>query len=250
MVEPKSLRGAGARSLALLKLVAEFGADFSLSEIAARAGLPASSVHRLLRSLIDAGLVERAQGQAYRPAAEFFNIARLLLKKADRSRAVRPLLQELWDQWHETSAFCLYQPHSARALVVDTIQTPHPLRYVLDPHTEISLVWGSLGRAILAFLPEEERDAAIEASPRTGPLSGTRLPARRTLAAELAEVKQRGVALYQNVALDLAGIAAPVYQADGTLVGSIGLIMPNSRFSTRSSAAMVRSVKSAAARFT
>jgi DNA-binding IclR family transcriptional regulator len=250
MVEPKSLRGSGARSMALLKLVAEFGGEFSLSDIAARAGLPVSSVHRLMRSLIEADLVERARAQAYRPGAEFFSIARLLLKKADKSHVARPLLQELWDQWHETSAFCLYQPHSARALVVDTIQTPHPLRYVLEPHTEISLVWGSLGRAILAFMPPQERDAAIDTSPRTGPLSGARLPAKRVLTAELAEVKERGVAIYQNVALDLAGIAAPVRQSDGTLVGSIGIIMPNSRFRARSATAMVRSVQSATRRFT
>lgn len=248
MAEPKSLRGAGARSLALLKLVAEFGGEFSLSDIATRAGLPVSSAHRLLRSLIDAELVERASKQAYRPGAEFFSIARLLLKKADRSLAARPLLRELWEQWHETCAFCLYQPHTARALVVDTLQTPHALRYVVEPQTEISLVWGSLGRAILAFLPPDEQEAAVRASPRTGPLSGARLPSKRTLAAELAEVRRRGVAIYQNVALDMAGIAAPVKLDDGTVIGSLGILMPNSRFGARSTSAMVRSVKVAAQR--
>ena len=43
---------------------------------------------------------------------------------------------------------------------------------------------------------------------------------------------------------------ASVRHADGTLFGSIGVIMPNSRFSARSAAAMVRSVKAAAALFT
>jgi DNA-binding IclR family transcriptional regulator len=249
MAKSKPLRGAGARSLALLKLVAEFGGDFSLSDIAARAGLPVSSAHRLLRSLMNADLVERAHGQAYRPGAEFLSIARLLLEKADKGRAARPLLLQLWEQWHETSAFCLYQPHSGRALVVDTVQTPHPLRYVLEPQTEISLVWGSLGRAILAFIPPKERDAAIEAAPRTGPLSGKRMPAKRQLAAELAEVRRRGAALYQNDALDMAGIAAPVHHADGALFGSIGIVMPHSRFRSRSASVMVQSVKSAAQRF-
>lgn len=249
MAEPKSLRGAGARSLALLKLVAEFGADFSLSDIATRAGLPVSSAHRLLQSLIEADLVERASGQAYRPGAEFFAIARLLLKKADRSLAVRPLLQELWEQWHETCAFCLYQPHSASALVIDTIQTPHALRYVMEPQTEISLVWGSLGRAILAYLPAAEREAAIRAAPQTGPLSGKQMPSKRTLAAELAEVQRRGAAIYKNVALDLAGVAAPILKADGSVGGSVGVLMPNSRFGKQTATAMVESVKSAAQRF-
>ena len=248
MAEPKTLRGAGARSLALLKLVAEFGGEFSLSDIATRAGLPVSSAHRLLRSLIDAELVERASKQAYRPGVEFFAIARLLLKKADRSLSARPLLRELWEEWHETCAFCLYQPHTARGLVVDTLQTPHALRYVVEPQTEISLVWGSLGRAILAFLPPDEQEAAVRASPQTGPLSGTRAPSRRTLAAELAEVQRRGVAIYQNVALDMAGIAAPVKQGDGTVIGSLGILMPNSRFGARSASAMARSVKMAAQR--
>ena len=248
MAEPKSLRGAGARSMALLKLVAEFGGEFSLSDIATRAGLPVSSAHRLLRSLIEAELVERASNQAYRPGAEFFNIARLLLKKADRSPTARPVLRELWEKWHETCAFCLYQPLTARALVLDTLQTPHALRYVMEPQTEISLAWGSLGRAILAFLPSDQQEAAVRASPKTGPLSGARLPSKRILAVELAKVRRRGVAIFQNIALDMAGIAAPVRQADGTVVGSVGILMPNSRFGARSASAMVRDLKVAAQR--
>lgn len=193
--------------MALLKRVAEFGGEFSLSDIATRAGLPVSSAHRLLRSLIDADLVERANNQAYRPGAKFFNIARLLLKKANRSLTARPLLRELWEQWHETGAFCLYQPLIARALVVDTLETPHALQYVMAPQTHISLPWGSLGRAILAFLPPHEQEAAMR-----------------------------------------AGIAAPVRQADGTVVGSVGILMPNSRFGTHSASAMARSVDVAAQR--
>jgi DNA-binding IclR family transcriptional regulator len=235
--------------MALLKLVAEIGGEFTLSEMAERAQIPVSSVHRLLQTLIDAGLVERASGQAYRPGSAFFGLARQLLKKADMGRWARPLIKQLWDEWQETCAFCLYQPHSARALVVDTIPTPHPLRYVVEPLTEISLVWGSLGRSILAFLPKDEREQAIAASPRIGPLSSQRLPSRKALEEELADIRRRGVAIYRNEALDLAGIAAPVRHSNGAMFGSIGIIMPNSRFSTKNAAPMMRSVHVAASRF-
>jgi DNA-binding IclR family transcriptional regulator len=176
-------------------------------------------------------------------------LARQLLKKADTGRAARPLIKQLWDEWQETCAFCLYQPHSTRALVVDTIPTPHPLRFVVEPLTEISLVWGSLGRAILAFLPIEEREEAIASSPRVGPLSSHRIPSKRALEAELADIRRRGVAIYRNEDLDIAGIAAPVRYPNGAMFGSIGIILPNSRFSTRSAAPMMRSVQVAASRF-
>jgi DNA-binding IclR family transcriptional regulator len=238
-------RGSGARTIALLKLIAQSGNMFTLSELSARASMPPSSVHRLLRPLMREGFVERAEGQAYRAGSEFFRVAALVLRQVDAGLLARPILERLWNRWQETCSLCLYKPAQHCAVVVETIQTPNPLRFVLEPFTELSLTWGSLGRAILAALPPADAEAAIR-RPGAGPLSGLPPPSRAEMAREVRIVQEQGFAHYRNDRVDVAGVAAPVRRADGTVLGSIGITSPAQRLPPEFVAPMAAAVIAAA----
>ena len=238
-------RGSGSRTIALLKLIAECEGPFTLSQLAAKASLPSSSAHRLLQPLVREGLVERTTGQCYQAGSEFLRIASLVIRQVDAGRLARPILQRLWAQWEETSSLCLYKPDSQRAVVVEMIQTPHPLRFVIEPFSEMSLTWGSLGRAILAFLPPETADAAMQRV-GLGPLSGLPPPSAQEMAQIIAEIRERGFAEYRNEAIDAAGVAAPVFRADGTILGSLGVTAPARRLLPDKIPAMATTVKAAA----
>jgi DNA-binding IclR family transcriptional regulator len=69
MTEPP--RGAAERVAYLIRLVAAGPHRFSLGELAARAELPPSTVHRLLKVLLDCGFVERGAGRAIARGANF-----------------------------------------------------------------------------------------------------------------------------------------------------------------------------------
>ncbi|MFL6605816.1 MAG: IclR family transcriptional regulator [Steroidobacteraceae bacterium] len=220
---------AGGRVLKLLQCVAEGEREFALKDLVARTGLAPSTTHRLLGFLVQADMVERAGPKAYRLGPEIFRIASLILQKFDLHKLARPLLHELWTQWQETCSFCLYKPSTRSAVVVETIRTPHPLQFVVEPHTEISLAWGSMGRSILAHLPAEDVDAVL-ALDRRGPISGKRLPTRRNMRQDLERIRQHGYAVYEDKELDIAGVTAPVFGPGGSVVGCIGVTMPASRF--------------------
>lgn len=238
-------RGSGLRTIALLKLIAESDGPFTLSELAARASLPSSSAHRLLQPLVREGLVERTNGQCYQTGSEFLRIASLVMRQVDVGRLARPILQRLWAQWEETSSLCLYKPDSQRAIVLETIQTPHPLRFVIEAFSEMSLTWGSLGRAILAFLPPESADAAMRRV-SLGPLSGLPPPTAQEMAEIIAEIRELGFAQYRNETIDAAGIAAPVFRADGTILGSLGVTAPARRLLPEKTPAVAAAVRAAA----
>lgn len=220
-------RGSGMRTIALMKLVAESG-TFTLSELAARSALPVSSVHRLLQPLMRSGLVERSDGQSYCAGSEFLRMASLVVRNMDVGRLARPILHRLWTQWEETSSLCVYKPATRTAIVVETIQTPHPLRFVIEPFAELSLTWGSLGRAILASLPPAEAAAAME-RPALGPLSGLPQASAEEMADVMACARAQGFAQYRNEAMDAAGVAAPVRRGDGRILGSLGITAPARR---------------------
>ena len=238
-------RGSGARTIALLKTIAECDATFTLSHLAAEAGLPPSSVHRLLQPLLRAGIVERASGQAYRAGSELLRIASLILRQVDVGSLARPILRRVWSEWEETWSLCVYKHARHLAIVVESIQTPHPLRFMIEPFTELSLTWGSLGRAILASLPDAEAAVAID-RPGLGPLSGQPPATEQEMANIIAEIRDRGFAEYRSDQMDVAGIAAVVYRGDGTVLGSVGITAPAQRLRAAMAPAMAQAVIEAA----
>jgi IclR family acetate operon transcriptional repressor len=221
--------GSGERLIYLIKLIAAGPHTFSLGEFAARAALPASSVHRLLKTLEKGGFVERGSGQTYRPGRELHRIASQLVSRFDLARSARPLLQDLVDRFHETAVLCVYSPSARRAVVAEVVLTPHPLRFNIEKGLEISLPWGSLGRAVLSFLPRSEIEMVLR-SENSGPLTGRPRPARDELDAEFQRVRENGFARYCEPQYDLAGIAAPVFNGEREILGSLGIIMPSARF--------------------
>jgi DNA-binding IclR family transcriptional regulator len=241
-------RGSGARLLLLLNVIAEQEGDFALKDLAQQAGMPISSVHRLLQVLVRAGMVERSKGTAYRAGRELFRLASHVLRHMDYRTLVRPYLRKLWDRWQETAVFTLYRPMTHKALVVEVIQTPHPLRHVLEPDTELSLFWGSLGRSILAFLPEDEFAAAYaEAGP--GPITHEPPAEMTTRGHEMEKIRVDGVAFFVSEAAEMAGVAAPVFGPRGSLIGSLGLTQPAYRFARLNADEVAADVRGQAAAF-
>jgi len=222
-------RGAADRLAYLLKLVAAGPPQFTLGELTASAGLPASSVHRLLQALVRTGLVERGHGQSYRPGRELHRLASQLVAGFDLTRCARPLLEELVAQWQETAVLCTYSPVMRAAIIADVVMTPHPLRFAVERGGEIQLPWGSLGRAILAFLPQGDTEAIMREA-TVGPLSGRPRSSRKELEAELHQIHDSGYARYFDPRYDIAGIAAPVFGAFGDIVGCLGVTMPSKRY--------------------
>lgn len=229
MTRPKQVRGAGARTLELLRWIAAGEREFTLKDLAAKVALAPSTVHRLLSQWVEADMIESFGTGAYRLGPELFRVASLVLQKFDTPRLARPLLEELWKQWQETASFCLYKPASGTATIVDSLRSPHPLQLVFEPFEEFALPWGSMGRAILAQLPPDEVAAVLSRSPRSR-LAQRPPPPAHTLRAELARIKRDGHAVYEDDVLDIAGISAPVFAAGGEVLGCIGVTMPASRF--------------------
>jgi DNA-binding IclR family transcriptional regulator len=62
----------------------------------------------------------------------------------------------------------------------------------------------------------------------------------------IAEIRERGFAEYRNEAIDAAGVAAPVFRADGTILGSLGVTAPARRLLPDKIPAMATTVKAAA----
>jgi IclR family pca regulon transcriptional regulator len=84
----------------------------------------------------------------------------------------------------------------------------------------------SLGRAILAFLPQEEAEAILDRSDLQ-PITSHTIVDRRRLEAELRRVRARGYVVNdQEIAEGLRGVAAPVLGATQRPIAAVNISIP------------------------
>jgi DNA-binding IclR family transcriptional regulator len=204
-------------------------------------------VHRLLQVLVRSGMVERGPGLTYHPGRELTRLASQLVSRFDLVGSARPLLDRLVGDWQETAVLCTYSPAERKAFIAAVAHTPHPLRFSVEEGVEISLPWGSLGRAVLAFLAPGEIEAIIRGA-RVGPLTGRPRPPRGELEAELAAIRQSQFSRYYDPNIEIAGIAAPVFGGEGLILGCIGVTMPSMRYHLHDADKLALAVRSAADR--
>lgn len=223
--------GTVARVVRVMQELAGTVGDVALSNLAEALALPPSTVHRLLQLLAESGIVERgAEGQRYRVGREFYRIALLVAANTGTREIARPVLRSLADACAETCALCEYLPSSHRFMVVDHVRSKHPLRYEMAELQPQSLVWGASGRSILAFLPNEARDAALaDAGP--APATGTPPPPRSQMLRVLAEIRRDGYAHTEGQRIPGAvAFGAPVYRAGHEVFGGLCITIPEMRF--------------------
>ncbi|CAM3751740.1 IclR family transcriptional regulator [Bordetella sputigena] len=192
----------------VLRVLAQHGGEVSMTEIVAHLGLPKSSSSRLLKQMLESGLLERD------PATLKYRPALLLLEVAHQARGSTPLIRRLEqaleslvaDTGH-TGYISVLDENRRDVVVLRAFHGSHPLRVVTQPGYRLPAYASSTGRALLARL---DGDAARQAHPAaTHPHAHVLPHAPRdavALAAQLDEVRARGWAW----ALDesLAGVGS------------------------------------------
>jgi DNA-binding IclR family transcriptional regulator len=88
----------------ILQVIEAFGSDdvtLSLSELATRAGLPKSTVHRIARTLVGRGWLERSD-ERYALGIRLFELGqRVQLQRFDLHEIAIPFMEDLYEATHE-----------------------------------------------------------------------------------------------------------------------------------------------------
>lgn len=241
--------GTTARTLLLLKLLAEARGDVSIKELSLRTNLPPSTLHRLLQLLLEGGMASfDADHKRYGIGPEFLRVAALVGGRRSIADSARPHLEAITAATGETSCLIAYVRPRRVVTAVLVVNSPHPLQYKTELFTDHTLLLGATGQSILAFLPEEEREQALaDFGPDTlARLSG--IPDRAAYVARLDRFRAQGYALTQSETIEGAvGIGAPVFDHAARVVASICVTVPKLRFTPEIEETVVRALKPEAA---
>ena len=243
MREPVRNIQALDRGLRLLWLIAGSETPLSRAEVARRAGLNASTAYRLLATLEDHALIERAPGSGdYRRGVGIQLLAVGGIEEAVRRHA-RPVLESLRDATGESALVSV--AGAASFAILDQVDGLHALsvRWI---GRRFPITCTSPGKLILAALPEPELDRIL-ARPieRCTPLTLTDPAAIR---AELAEIRRSGVAMsIGDHELGVNGISAAVRDTVGRPVAIVSVSGPDVRLTEARLVEITPLVRAAAA---
>ncbi|RMR08527.1 IclR family transcriptional regulator [Pseudomonas syringae group genomosp. 3] len=215
--------GAVSRLFAVLRCLGECDEGGErVTQLAQRVGLSQPTTHRLLRSLMDEGMVEQdLLSKRYRLSIEFFALAARAGNTGNLRDVVRPSLLRLSASLGD-SLFLLARS-GFDAICLDRSEGPYPIRtFTGDIGGRVALGVGQGSLAILAFLPEDERETVIAYNlPR---LKDFHLYDEVFLRSEVENVRRLGYAGRNTGALPgMAGLAVPILDRNGRAVAALSV---------------------------
>jgi len=236
------------RGLALLEIIAQ--ADgLSLTSIAQRAGMAPSSAHRILATLKAAGFVQCDEARGgYLIGVKAFKIGSAFLRNRKLVDVGRPVMRQLMTDSGETTNLGIENDGSV--VFVSQLESHHAIRAFHRPGARGPLHASSIGKAILAWLPEAE---VIKILHRVGlpKLTERTIVDPQALLAELALTRRRGWAIDdEERAQGLRCAGAPVFNEHAEVIGALSVSGPTIRMADERLGELGPLVKRAAAELT
>lgn len=215
------------KSIGVLNLFLANGSGLSLEEITRLSGLNKSTTRRIVLSLVECGFLkqQRKRGK-YSLGMKFLDYAQAVKKNNPIMDIAAPYLTEMGQIIDETVSLAVWDGRTA--IICQSIHPTHPLRVTSYEGTMAGLHYNSLGKAILAEIPEEELNRLL-------PDDLTRYTHNtitdiNDLKKQLMMVRQEGVAIDDEEGfIGIRGIAATLRNNEGKVVGAITILGPSIR---------------------
>ena len=211
----------------LLDVLAAENRSFSIAELAEAMDLPPSTIHRILQTFSEKRYVIRDErSHTYRLGPALIPLGKAAARGIRLQDAAHPILTELSAKTREDSYLVI--PVGSKGLVIEKVDGPSHLKVVEEFGYELYLHCGAIRKVLLAYQPPSFIHDYFE----NVIIRENAFPAAQPeeLRAELEKIRRQGYAItHGEYVNDAVGIGAPVFNAEGELAGSIGIIAPQIR---------------------
>jgi IclR family transcriptional regulator, acetate operon repressor len=229
LVAEGSFARSAMRLVALFEALAKSEEGVSLAELSATTAAPKSSLLGILRSMVALGYMEHGHG-LYRLGPKSFRLAADILAIRRFPNLVRPIMQDLAAKSGETVFLVVLDPLAQRVTYTEVIESANPLRYTVPTGTTRPLYSSAGGLMLLAYQEPAWIDAYIGAT-LLEPLTPRTTTDPKELRERLAEIRREGIGISLGETVPgAAGIAAPIFNADGSVTAGLLIGAPLDRF--------------------
>ncbi|GAA1163919.1 IclR family transcriptional regulator [Streptomyces hebeiensis] len=222
---------AVTRALDILELFLEGDGTLTAPEVIRRLQLPRTTVHELLTTLAARSYLAPvpAQPGRYRLGVRAYQLGSRYAEQLDLAAEGRQVAREIAQTCDETVHVAILE--DTDVIYIAKVDSTHAVRMVSAAGRRLPAHCTSVGKMLLASLPEAELEARVAEHDFVAmtPASVTDPVALR---AELARIRERGIAVeHRESNPDVSCVAAPVRDSAGRVVAALSISVPMIRWS-------------------
>jgi IclR family pca regulon transcriptional regulator len=214
-----------------LAVIRAFGPDrerLSLSEVARATGLTRAAARRFLLTLVRLGYV-RSDGREFSLRPRVLELGYAYLSGLTLPEVAAPHVEELVARLHESSSISVLD--GQQIVYVVRVPTKRIMTVTISVGTRFPAYATSMGRVLLAALPEDELEAHL-AEVRLEPLTARTVTDPARLRQIVREVAEQGYSIVdQELEEGLRAVAAPIRGAADVGMAAINVSAHASRVS-------------------
>jgi DNA-binding IclR family transcriptional regulator len=214
------------RAVAIMREFSVNEPVLGVTQLSDRLGLHKSTVHRLLASLVQGGLVERdARSRKYRLGIQLIELGSTVANSRKMLQAAQPYLRYLADKAEEVAYLAVQDGDE----VLNLVQVP-------GPQLVQSVTWlgrGPLhctatGKIFLSQMSEQELERLLDKGLTR--VTEKTLTDPTALRNELLRVREQGFATaFEEHEEGVNAIAAPLSKPDNKVIAAVGVVGPSYR---------------------
>ena len=204
--------------------------QFTLTELVKHLDITMGTAQRLTHTLEALGyLYKDPKTKGFQLTSKWLSLAYSYLSHLDLREISRPYLRELNQETNETVNLAVLEDDEI--VYIERVQTSHYITTNIRPGARRPSVCTSIGKAILAFLAEDEREEILNRVSFKRYTSKT-IVEKDKLRIELNKIRERGYAENNSeLSEDLFAIAVPLLDDIGLAVAGINIVIPITRVS-------------------
>lgn len=214
------------RALAMMEFLANHSECCSITTLAQTLGFPKNSVFRILKTLQALGYVAESD-RIYRLTTKLLSLGYAALGEVNLVENSIDVMRDLRDEAEETALIGAII--GTEGVVLEQVMGSHEIKFAIDVGHRFYLHTAAPGKAMLAFLPEPERDHLLETI-EYRQFNRRTIANAHALARMLEKVRERGYAVDVAERIEgLHGVASPILNYLNYPVAAIWVTGPSYR---------------------
>ncbi len=226
---PQSSTRTVDRALDILLCFTQDEPNLTLTQISERVGLNKTTVYRLLNTLESKRFIQHVEDGSYRLGLSLVRLGSMVVKSNNIYHQATPYMERLQAEFRETVDLAILD--GADVVYLQVIESPHRVKMATAPGERLPASCTASGKAILAFLPDDQVQAVLKRGTRKyTDCTQTSIPKIRE---DLRKTRERGFAISeQEFEVGINAVAAPILDAQHYPLAAMAIVGPDFRFSS------------------
>ncbi|MDH3698272.1 MAG: IclR family transcriptional regulator [Flavobacteriaceae bacterium] len=229
----KELKNSVQKTFAIMEYFTPQKPEWGVTELAKEIGSNKSTVFRFLAQMHTIGILDKNdQTEKYRLGLKLFELGNRVELRTALVEKTHPVLEMVAKRITETVHIAVLKDH--QVFYIDKVESPQGLKISSQIGSYLPAYATSLGKVLLAFLPEDQLDRTLDhlyGDNGALPLTTNTITDKGKMVRELAEIRKKEYAIdREEFEVGLICVAIPIFNQNQQVVASLSASGPANRF--------------------